>query len=77
MVCVNQSEISIYLKCLLRGEETIPSSLDVSDELALGGEVGGSVGQPQLGLEGVEVSLQLGLLLHPWGLVLPPVTNQR
>jgi len=31
--------------------------LDVSDQLALGGEVGGSVGQPQLGLQGVEVSL--------------------
>ena len=31
------------------------------------------VGQPELGLEGVEVGLQLGLLLHPWGLVLPPV----
>lgn len=31
------------------------------------------VGKPELGLERVEVGLELGLLLHPGWLVLPPV----
>ena len=61
------------LEGLLGGEKSVPGSLDVRDELTLGGKVGGSVGQPQLGLQGVEVGLQFGLLLHPGRLVLPPV----
>jgi len=37
--------------------------------LALGGHEGGPVAQPQLGLQGVEVDLQLALLLHAGRLV--------
>lgn len=42
------------------------------DHLAFGGHVRGAVAQTKLGLEGVEVRLQLGLLLHTWRLVLTP-----
>ena len=56
------------LESLLGAEEAVPRALDVGDHLALGGDVGGAVGQAKLGLEGVEVGLQLGLLLHAWGL---------
>merc|ERR1712018_1119381 len=61
------------LESLLTGEETEPGALDVGDQLALSWHVGRPVGEPQLGLEGVEVGLQLRLLLHPGRLVLPPV----
>ena len=61
------------LECLLAGEEAEPGPLDVRDELALGGHVGQPVGQPQLRLQGVEVGLELGLLLDPGGLVLPAI----
>merc|ERR1719447_1734311 len=61
------------LESLLTGEETEPGALDVGDQLALSWHVGRPVGEPQLGLEGVEVGLQLRLLFHPGRLVLPPV----
>merc|ERR1719430_751192 len=62
-----------FLKGLLAGEKSQPGTLDVSNQLTLCWHVGWPVGQPELGLEGVEVGLKLGLLLHPGGLVLPPV----
>jgi len=37
--------------------------------LALGGHEGGPVAEPQLGLQGVEVDLQLAFLLHTRRLV--------
>ena len=61
------------LEGLLAGEESQPGTLDVRDQLALGGHVGWPVGEAQLGLQGVEVGLQLGLLLDPGGLVFPAV----
>ena len=39
-----------------------------SHELALRGNVGGSLAEPQLGLQRVEVCLQLSLLVSLWGL---------
>ena len=50
------------LEALLAAEKTVPGPLDVGDHLALSGHVGGPVGQAELGLEGVEVRLQLGFL---------------
>ena len=65
------------LESLLAPEKAVPGPLDIGDHLALSWHVGGAVGQAELGLEGVEVGLQLGLLLHPGGLVLPPVLTPR
>lgn len=45
------------------------------DHLALGGHVRGPVAEPQLGLQRVEVGLQLGLLLDAGWLVLTSVTD--
>ena len=61
------------LEALLGAQEAVPRALNVRDHLALGGDVGGAVGQAQLGLEGVEVGLQLGLLLDARRLVLAAV----
>ncbi len=61
------------LEALFAAEETVPGTLDIGDHLAFCGHVGRSVGQTELGLEGVEVCLQLGLLLDTWGLVLAAV----
>ena len=44
-----------------------------ADGFALSGQVGGPVGEAQLGLQRVEVGLQLGLLLDTRRLVLAPV----
>ena len=63
------------LEALLATEKTVPGALDIGDHLAFGGHVGWSVGQTELGLEGVEVCLQLGLLLDAWGLVLASVLS--
>ena len=50
------------LEALLATEKTVPGPLDVGYHLALSGHVGRPVGQAELGLEGVEVRLQLGFL---------------
>ena len=44
--------------------------------LALRGHEGRPVADPQLGLQRVEVDLQLALLLHLWGLVLAAVVPE-
>lgn len=46
------------------------------DHLSLGGHEGGPVGDPQLGLQGVEADLQLALLLHFGGLVHATVVSE-
>lgn len=46
------------------------------NHLALSRHVGGAVAQAQLGLQGVEVGLELSLLLHTWRLVLTPAKIQ-
>lgn len=45
------------------------------NHLAFGGHVCGAVAQAQFGLQGVEVGLQLGFLLHAWWFVFTPVSN--
>ena len=50
------------LESLFAPEKAVPGPLDIGDHLALSWHVGGAVGQAELGLEGVEVSLQLGFL---------------
>ncbi len=44
--------------------------------LALGGHEGRAVAQAELGLQGVEVDLQLTLLLNAWRLVDAPVVTE-
>lgn len=46
------------------------------DHPALGGHEGGPVAEPQLGLQRVEVDLQLALLLHLGRLVHAPVVAE-
>ena len=53
------------LEPLFAAQKAVPGPVDVGDHLAFGGHVGGSVGQPQFGLQSVEVCFQLGLLLNP------------
>ena len=53
------------LEPLFAAQKAVPGPVDVGDHLALGGHVGGPVGQPQFGLQGVEVRFQLGFLLNP------------
>ena len=53
------------LEPLFAAQKAVPGPVDVGDHLALGGHVGGPVGQPQFGLQGVEVCFQLSFLLNP------------
>lgn len=61
------------LEGLLGQLQTLPRVRDVRHGLALGGQIGGTIRETQLGLQRVEVRLQLGLLLDAWRLVLAPV----
>ena len=54
---------------MLRACEPRVMLLSHRHHLALGGHEGGPVAEPQLGLQGVEVDLQLTLLLHTRRLV--------
>ncbi len=63
------------LEALFGTEKSVPGPLDVRDHLALSRHVSRTVGQPQLGLQRVEVGLQFRLLLDAWRLVLPPVLS--
>lgn len=46
------------------------------NHLSFGGQVGWPVAEPQFGLQGVEVGLKPGLLLHTRGLVHAPVVAE-
>lgn len=45
------------------------------DHLSFGGHICGAIAKTQFGLQGVEVGLELGLLLHAWRLVFTPIST--
>ena len=46
------------LEPLFAAQKAVPGPVDIGDHLSLSGHVGGPIGQPQLGLQGVEVCFQ-------------------
>ena len=62
-----------FFEAFFCAQESVPGALDVGDHFAFGGHVGGAIGEPQFGLQGVKVGLEFGLLFDPWRLMFPSV----